>query len=101
MIAANGTGIEQLAGDIGGCFVAPIIVLCLGFANSKLPFNRRDSAFRMRLILAFAILLLVFSICTVLVQDRVLLVNLWRMSPVLYSFAYTVVGDLAPAKRIP
>lgn len=46
----------------------------------------------MRLILAFVILLFMFSICTVIVQDRAILVSLWQMSPVLYSFAYSVAN---------
>lgn len=48
----------------------------------------------MRRILAFVILLFMFSICTVTVQDRAILVSLWQMSPVLYSFAYSVGGVL-------
>ena len=47
----------------------------------------------MRRILAFGILLFMFSICTVIVQDRAILVSLWQMSPVLHSFAYSV-GDV-------
>jgi amino acid transporter len=90
MIDVNSLGIKKLAGDIEFCFVVPILTLCFGLANSRLPWNRSDSAFRMRLILTLAILLFTFSICTVLVQDRAILANLWQMSPVLYSFVYSV-----------
>jgi hypothetical protein len=90
MIDVSSEGINKLAEDIEYCFVAPIIVLCLGFANSRLPLNRNDSAFRMRLILSLAILLFTFSLCAIMVQDRAILISLWKESPILYSFVYLV-----------
>lgn len=94
MIDVSSEGINKLTEDIGFCFVAPIFVLCMGFANSRLPWNRRDSAFRMRLILSLAILLLTFSLCTMMIQDRAILISLWNESPILYSFVYSVGGTL-------
>jgi hypothetical protein len=73
MIDATSLGIKKLIEDIGFCFVVPILALLFGFANSRLRWNRRDSAFRIRLVLTVAILLFLFAICTVIVQDRIIL----------------------------
>jgi amino acid transporter len=94
MIDVNSAGINKLAEDIGFCFVVPIIFLCMGFANSRLPWNRRDSAFRMRLVLSLAILFLTFGLCTIMVQDRPILINLWKWNPVLYSIVFLIGGAL-------
>jgi hypothetical protein len=83
-----------LAGDIGLCFWAPFLALCFGFVHTKLPWNCRDGAFRMRLVLSLAILLFTFSLCAITVQDRAILIYLWKGSPVLYSFVYFVGGAL-------
>jgi hypothetical protein len=92
MIDARVGNISKLAGDLAVMLLAPIIFLCLGFANSRLPFNRHDREFRMRLVLALSVLFFVFAICTVMVQDRAILIYLWQESPILYSLVYLVGG---------
>ena len=83
-------GVSKLAEDAGVLLVAPVLFLCFGLGNAMLPQNRRDGEFRTRLVLALAVLFFLFAICTVIVQDRAALINLWQGSPVLYSFAYLV-----------
>jgi hypothetical protein len=90
MVEATSLGIKKLIEDIEFCFVVPILTLCFGFANSRLRWNRRDSAFRIRLVLTLAILLFLFAICTVIVQDRIILVGLWQESPVFWSLVYSI-----------
>jgi hypothetical protein len=81
--------ISKLIEDIGGSLIAPIVFLVLGFANSRLPWNRQSRGLRLRLTLSLALLLFVFAVCVLMFQDRVLLATLWRDQPVLYSFVYT------------
>ncbi|MGA3264696.1 MAG: hypothetical protein ABSC47_11710 [Terracidiphilus sp.] len=87
-------GISKLASDAGVLLVAPILFLCFGFGNAMLPQNRADSGFRTRLVLALALLFVLFALCTVVIQDRVILINLWQESPILYSFMYSIAGVL-------
>ncbi|MGB7546281.1 MAG: hypothetical protein WBM14_00900 [Terracidiphilus sp.] len=90
----QGEGISKLADDAGVLLVAPILFLCFGFGNAMLPQNRSDSGFRTRLVLALALFFFLFAICTVIVQDRVILISLWQQSPVLYSFMYSIASAL-------
>jgi hypothetical protein len=73
-------GISKLAGDAGVLLLAPFLFLCFGLANARLPYNRRDSGFRARLVLTLA----------VMVQDRMILIGLWRENPVFYSLVYSI-----------
>lgn len=94
MIAESGETINKLLDDIGGSFIAPVFVLCLGFANSRLPWNRRDRDFGVRLTLAFSALLFLFTICVMMIQDRQILVDIWKSRPIFYSFIYLICGSL-------
>ena len=94
MIYQSVEGIAKLADDAGVLLVAPALFLCFGLGNAMLPRNRRDSGFRTRLVLALALLFFLFAICTVVVQDRVILVSLWEQSPVLCSLMYLIAGVL-------
>lgn len=88
-------GISKLASDAGVLLVAPILFLCFGLGNAMLPQNRADSRFRTRLVLALALLFVLFAIFTVVIQDRVILTNLWQGNPILYSFLYSIACVLA------
>jgi phosphoglycerol transferase MdoB-like AlkP superfamily enzyme len=90
----QGDGISKLASDAGVLLVAPILFLCFGLGNAMLPQNRADSGFRTRLVLALALLFVLFAICTVVIQDRAILISLWQESPILYSFMYSIAGIL-------
>jgi hypothetical protein len=90
----QGDGISKLASDAGVLLVAPILFLCFGLGNAMLPQNRADSRFRMRLVLALALLFVLFAIGTVVTQDRVILIGLWQESPLLYSFMYAIASAL-------
>jgi hypothetical protein len=81
--------ISKVVEDIAGSSIAPILFLVLGFANSRLPWNRQSRGLRVRLTLSLALLLFVFAVCVLMFQDRVILAGLWRDQPVLYSFVYT------------
>ena len=87
-------GISKLASDAGVLLVAPIIFLCFGLGNAMLPQNRADSVFRTRLVLALALLFVLFAVFTVIFQDRVILINLWQGSPILYSIMYAIACGL-------
>ncbi len=82
--------IHRLLCDIGASFIAPTIVLCLGFANSRLPHNDWDRDFRLRLTLIFSTSLFLFTICVLMFQDRIFAVDLWKESPIFYSIVYLV-----------
>ena|ERR1035438_8519572 len=90
MIADSAGGISKLTEDAAVLLLAPFLFLCFGFANAMLPYNRRDRGFRARLVLSLAVLSCVFALCTVIVQDRIILIGLWRQSPVLYSLVYMI-----------
>jgi hypothetical protein len=94
MIDQSVDGINKLAGDTGVLMLAPILFLCFGLANAKLPYNRRDSEFRKRLVLTLAVLFFPFATFTVAVQDRVILIGLWQEHPVLYSLVYSIGSAL-------
>lgn len=95
MIATSSETISKLLDDIGGSFIAPVFVLCLGFANSRLPFNSWDREFRMKLTLTFSVSLFLLTISVILIQDRTILVDLWKDGPILYSFVYLICSTLA------
>ena len=90
MIYRNADGISKLVGDARDFLIILVIFLCLGLGNTLLPQNRGDSGFRTRLVLALAVLLFLPALCTVIVQDRAILLSLWRASPVLYSLVYLI-----------
>ena len=94
MIDQGVEDISKLAEDAGVLLLAPFLFLCFGLGNAMLPQNRGDSEFRMRLVLTLAVLFFLFALCTVIVQDRAILISLWKESPVLYSFAYLISGVL-------
>ena len=94
MIYVSAGGIGKLAEDAGVLLVAPVLFLCFGLGNAMLPWNRVDREFRTRLVLALALLFVMFAICTVIIQDRVILANLWQESPVVYSLTYSIAGAL-------
>jgi hypothetical protein len=94
MIYQTAEGISKLAEDAGVLLVAPVLFLCFGLGNAMLPQNRKDSGFRTRLVLALALLFFLFAICTVIIQDRTILIGLWRQSPILYSLMYSIAGVL-------
>jgi hypothetical protein len=94
MIAASHETIRKLLDDIGASLIAPVLFLCLGFGNSRLPYNRWDRDFRMKLTLTFSIVLFLFTICVIMIQDRLLLVDLWKARPIFYSFVYLVFSSL-------
>lgn len=95
MIYQSVEGVSKLAEDAGVLLVAPVLFLCFGLGNAMLPQNRADSEFRARLVLVLALLFFLFAICTVIVQDRVILISLWRQSPVLCSLMYLIAGVLS------
>ena len=88
MIAENVGCSSKLAEDAAVLLLAPFLFLCFGLANTKLPYNRHDRGFKARLVLSLAVLFCVFAVCTVIVQDRAILIGLWRQSPVVYSLVY-------------
>jgi len=94
MIYQSVEDVSKLAEDAGVLLVAPVLFLCFGLGNAMLPQNRRDGEFRVRLVLALALLFFLFAVCTVIVQDRMILIGLWQQSPELYSFLYTIGGAL-------
>ena len=94
MIYQSVEGLSKLADDAGVLLVAPVLFLCFGLGNAILPQNRRDSGFRARLVLSLALLFFLFAICTVIVQDRLILMNLWQQSPFLCSLIYLIAGVL-------
>lgn len=94
MMYQSAEGISKLAEDAGVLLVAPVLFLCFGLGNAMLPQNRRDSGFRTRLVLTLALLFFLFAICTVIIQDRAILIGLWQQSPVLYSLMYSIAGVL-------
>lgn len=84
-------GIHQLIEDFGASLIAPFFVLVLGFANSRLPWNRDSRGLRVRLTLSFATLLFAFTICVLMFQDRLIAVGLWESNRILYSLFCGVV----------
>ncbi|MGB6686569.1 MAG: hypothetical protein WBE76_01865 [Terracidiphilus sp.] len=94
MMYHDADGIRELAGEARDFLIMLAIFLFLGLGNTMLPQNRRDSEFRTRLVLALAVLLFLPAICTVIIQDRAILINLWRGSPVLYSLVYLIACAL-------
>ena len=97
MISADSEEINKLFGDLGFSLIAPAFVLVFGFGNSRLPWNRQSRGLRVRLTLTLAILFFVFTICTLMVQDRATLAGLWHESPFLCSIIYLVVVVLSIA----
>ena len=94
MIYQSAVGISKLADDAEVLLVAPILFLCFGLGNAMLPRNSAENGFRTRLVLALALLFFIFAICTVIIQDRAILSNLWLKSPALYSFMYSLASAL-------
>jgi hypothetical protein len=95
MIAENIGALTKLAEDAALLVLAPFLFLCFGLANAMLPYNRSDRGFRTRLVLGLAVLLCVFAVCTVIVQDRAILIGVWRQNPVLYSLVYLICSVIS------
>lgn len=87
-------GVSKLAEDAGVLLLAPLFFLCFGLGNAMLPQNRRDSEFRVRLVLALGVLFFLFAIFTVIIQDRAILIVIWKENPILFSFLYSACGIL-------
>ncbi len=83
-----GASINGLIEDIEISIGLPVFVALAGIANSKLPWNRRNRGLRLRLVVLFAILAFLFCIITFTIQDREILIDLWRSNPIFYSSAY-------------
>ncbi len=90
MINADAVGVNRLVGDIEISLFVPILCFCLGFGNSRLPWNRQSRGLRMRLTLSLSVLAFMFCICTLMFQDRATLIDLWLGSLVLYSLVYSI-----------
>lgn len=89
-------GIGGLAEDIGVSFGLPILFVCLALANITIS-RRKYAGLKLRLSLIFAIALFLYLISSLMFQDRLVLVSIWRDDPVLYSFVYAVAGLLVLA----
>jgi hypothetical protein len=89
----NNVSLGGLVEDICVSFGLPLLFICLALANisiSKSRGNRKNAGLKLRLSLVFALALFTYLICSLMFQDRLLLVSIWQANPVLYSFVYSV-----------
>jgi len=87
-------GVDGLIKDIGFSFLLPAIGFVMAVINIKYTRGSKNDALKLRLSLAFCLLLFAVSFCVLMIQDRAVLTALWRISPILYSAVYSCCGLL-------
>jgi len=94
---SSNTDVARLVGDICVSFGLPFLFICLALANiaiSRARGNRKFAGLKLRLCLIFAIALFFYCICSLMSQDRFVVMSLWQSDRVFYSFVYSAAGIL-------
>lgn len=84
---------ESVAGllkDIGYAFGLPIVGFVMAWVNIKLTPRSRFSSLKLRIAIAFVLLLFSCLLPILMFQDRAALVEIWRASPLVYSVVYAM-----------
>jgi amino acid transporter len=93
----SNTDVARLVGDICVSFGLPLLFICLALANiaiSSTRGNRKYARLKLRLSLAFSIAVFLYLICSLMFQDRFVLMSLWQRNRVFYSLVYSAAGFL-------
>jgi hypothetical protein len=89
----NVAGIQELIKDVEFAFGLPLVGFVLALINIRMTRRSKFNPLKVRLSLSFVLVLFV-CLCVLMFQDRLVLINLWRCSPVMYSFVYCVIALL-------
>ena len=93
----SNTDEARLVGDICFSFGLPFVFICLALANiaiSSARGNRKYAGLKRRLSFIFSIVLFLYLICSLMFQDRSVLMSLWQGNRVFYSLVYSASGFL-------